>query len=95
MRGDVPLVAAVDLAAVEDGGGVAEYEVDVAFDVAIAIVLPAPRGVDRVLPADEAAAAESGAVEWTESATACEPTPKVFSKVMLRASKPSAFTSTT
>ena len=47
---------------VEDGGGVAEDEVDAAFDVGVDVVLAAVVGEEGVLMAEEAAVLEDGAV---------------------------------
>ena len=47
---------------VEDGGGVAEDEVDAAFDVGVGVVLAAVVGEERVLMAEEAAVLEDSAV---------------------------------
>ena len=47
---------------VEDGGGVAEDEVDAALDVGVDVVLAAVVGEERVLMAEEAAVFEDGAV---------------------------------
>jgi hypothetical protein len=47
---------------VEDGGGVAEDEVDAAFDVGVDVVLAAVVGEEGVLMAEEAAVFEDGAV---------------------------------
>jgi hypothetical protein len=52
----------VDLVVVEDGGGVAEDEVDAAFDVGVDVVLAAEVGEEGVLVAEEAAVLEDGAV---------------------------------
>jgi hypothetical protein len=52
----------VDLVVVEDGGGVAEDEVDAAGDEAVEVVLAAEVGKQRVLVGDEAAVLEDGAV---------------------------------
>ena len=64
-RGDVALVAAVDLAAVEVGGGAAVDEVDVSGDVALLEELAAGLQAERVLPAEEAAAAEDAPIAET------------------------------
>ena len=47
---------------VEDGGGVAEDEVDAALDIGVDVVLAAVVGEERVLMAEEAAVLEDGAV---------------------------------
>ena len=47
---------------VEDGGGVAEDEVDAALDVRVDVVLAAVVGKERVLMAEEAAVLEDCAV---------------------------------
>ena len=53
---------ALQLGAVEDGGGVAEDEVDAAGDEAVEVVLAAEVGEEGVLVAEEADVAEDGAV---------------------------------
>jgi len=45
LRGNVALPAAVNFAVLENGGGVAEDKIHVTFDEAIAVILPAARGV--------------------------------------------------
>ena len=52
----------MNLDVIEDGGGVAEDEVDAAFDVRVEVVLAAVVGEERVLMAEEAAVFEDGAV---------------------------------
>ena len=52
----------MDLGVVEDGCGVAEDEVDSAFDVGVDVVLAAVVGEEGVLVAEEAAVLEDGAV---------------------------------
>ena len=62
MRGEIAGAVGVDLGVVEDGGGVAEDEVDAALDVGVDVVLAAVVGEERVLVAEEAAVLEDGAV---------------------------------
>ena len=62
MRGEVAGAVGVDLGAIEDGGGVAEDEVDTAFDIGVDIVLAAVVGKQRVLVSEEAAVFEDAAV---------------------------------
>src|SRR3979490_1474787 len=50
------------LGVVEDGGGVAEDEVDAAFDVGVDVILAAVVGEEGVLVAEEAAVFEDAAV---------------------------------
>ncbi|KAH0470260.1 hypothetical protein IEQ34_001818 [Dendrobium chrysotoxum] len=54
--------AGVKIAVLEEGGGVAEDEVDGAVDVAVAVELAEGVDVESVLVADEAAAVEGGEV---------------------------------
>ena len=58
LGGEVAGGVGVDLVAVEDGGGVAEDEVDTAFDVGVDVVLAAEVGEECVLMAEEAAVFE-------------------------------------
>ena len=60
--GDVAGAVGVELGVVEDGGGVAEDEVDAAFDVGVEVVLAAVVGEEGVLMTEEAAVLEDGAV---------------------------------
>src|SRR5687768_9686156 len=60
--GQVAVAQRVDVAALEEGGRRAEDEVHVAGDVAVLEVLTPAVEEDRVLPAEEAAVAEDGAV---------------------------------
>lgn len=62
MCGEVAGTISVNFGAVEDGGGVAEDEVDAAFDVGVEVVLAAVVGEEGVLVAEEAAVLEDGAV---------------------------------
>lgn len=62
LRGKVADPVGVELGAVEDSSGVAEDEVDAAFDVGVDVVLAAVVGEEGVLMADEAAVLEDGAV---------------------------------
>src|SRR5439155_1297478 len=70
--GDVAAVLAVDLAAVEDIRAGAVDEINTALDVTVAEVVPAGVGEERVLPAEQAAVAQDGAValeaprRWTD-----------------------------
>ena len=61
-RGEVAVPPRVDPAALEEGRGPAEDEVDAPRDEAVLEVLPAAVEQDRVLPPHEPAAAEGGAV---------------------------------
>src|SRR3981189_2020943 len=62
VRGGVGGSVGVELGTVEDGGGVAEDEVDAAFDVGVDVILAAVVGEERVLVAEEAAVFEDAAV---------------------------------
>ena len=62
MGGEVAGAVGVEFGVVEDGGGVAEDEVDAAFDVGVEVVLAAVVGEEGVLMAEEAAVLEDGAV---------------------------------
>ena len=62
LRGEVAGAVGVEFGVVEDGGGVAEDEVDAAFDVGVDVVLAAVVGEERVLMAEEAAVLEDAAV---------------------------------
>ena len=62
LRGEVAGAVGVELGVVEDGGGVAEDEVDAAFDVGVDVVLAAVVGEEGVLMAEEAAVLEDAAV---------------------------------
>ena len=62
LGGDLAVADFVDDGVVEDGGGVAEDEVDAAGDVAVDVVLAAVVGEECVLIAEEAAVLEDGAV---------------------------------
>ena len=62
LGGDVAGAVGVYLGVVEDGGGVAEDEVDATFDVGVGVVLAAVVGEECVLMAEEAAVLEDGAV---------------------------------
>ena len=62
LRGEVAGAVGVEFGAVEDGGGVAEDEVDAAFDVGVDVVLAAVVGEESVLMAEEAAVFEDAAV---------------------------------
>ncbi len=62
LRGEVAGAVGVEFGVVEDGGGVAEDEVDAAFDVGVDVVLAAVVGEEGVLMAEEAAVFEDAAV---------------------------------
>ena len=48
----------MDFTSIKDRRGIAEDKIDVAFNEAVFVILPARCGVERVLPADEAAVLE-------------------------------------
>ena len=60
--GEVAGAVGVEFGVIEDGGGVAEDEVDAAFDVGVDVVLAAMVGEEGVLMAEEAAVLEDAAV---------------------------------
>src|SRR5262249_18279662 len=60
--GDIAVAQAMDVAFLEKGGGGAEDEIHVAGDVAVLKIMAAAIGENGVLPAEEAAMAEDGAV---------------------------------
>ncbi len=62
LRGEIAGGELVELGVVEDGLGVAEDEVDGAFDVGVEVVLAAVVGEEGVLVAEDAAVLEDGAV---------------------------------
>ena len=62
VSGEVAGAVGMEFGAVEDGGGVAEDEVDAALDVGVDVVLAAVVGEEGVLVAEEAAVLEDGTV---------------------------------
>jgi hypothetical protein len=62
LSGEIAGAVGVELGVVEDGGGVAEDEVDAAFDVGVEVVLAAVVGEEGVLVAQEATVFEDAAV---------------------------------
>jgi hypothetical protein len=94
LRGEEAGRVGVEYAAVEDGGGVAEDEVDASFNVRVDVVLAPVIGEERVLMPEEAAALEDGAVAADGDSDSRPVLPAVFSKVILSASKPGPLIST-
>jgi hypothetical protein len=60
--GDVATFLAVDVAAIEDGRCAAIDEIDAAFDVTVTVILALGVRQERVLPAEQAAVLDDGAV---------------------------------
>src|SRR5262249_14879577 len=58
----IAAVLAGDRAVIEHRCAPAENEIDAAFDVAVAVVLPPGVRTERILPAEEAAVAENSAI---------------------------------
>src|SRR5437588_11067595 len=54
MRGDITRPFAVDRAVLENSRGVPEDEINVSFDVAVLVILPAAVREQRVLPSEKA-----------------------------------------